>query len=123
MRKRARFSLRDRIRSVGYGVRGLYIVLSSQHNTWIYALATALVCILGGYFGLTKIEWCLVVTAIVTVWMAEAFNTALEFLADVVSPDFHPAVGKAKDVAAGAVLVAAIGSVVIAILIFGPHIV
>jgi diacylglycerol kinase (ATP) len=55
------------------------------------------------------------------VWTAEALNTALEFLADVASPQFHPLVEKAKDVAAGAVLISAVGSTTIALLIFGPH--
>ena len=50
-------------------------------------------------------------------------NTALELLADVASPEFHPLVEKAKDVAAGAVLLSAIGSVVIGLLVFGPHLV
>jgi diacylglycerol kinase (ATP) len=54
------------------------------------------------------------------VWTAEALNTALELLADVASPEFHPLVEKAKDVAAGAVLISAIGSVIIGLLVFGP---
>lgn len=62
------------------------------------------------------------VVAIMAVWTAEALNTALEFLADVASPEFHPVVKKAKDVAAGAVLISATGSVAIALLILGPHI-
>ena len=61
------------------------------------------------------------VIAIMAVWMAEALNTAFEFLADVASPEFHPLVEKAKDVAAGAVLISACGSVVIALLILGPY--
>ena len=59
--------------------------------------------------------------AIMAVWTAEALNTALEFLADVTSPEFHPLIGKAKDVAAGAVLLSALGSVIIALLILGPR--
>jgi diacylglycerol kinase (ATP) len=57
------------------------------------------------------------------VWTAEALNTAFEFLADAASPEFHPLVKHAKDVAAGAVLISAIGSVVIGTLILGPHVV
>ena len=62
------------------------------------------------------------VVAIMAVWTAEALNTALEFLADVASSEFHPVVKKAKDVAAGAVLISATGSVAIALLVLGPHI-
>jgi len=62
------------------------------------------------------------VIAIMTVWTAEALNTALEFLADVASPESHPLIKKAKDVAAGAVLISAMGSAAIALLIFTPHV-
>ena len=65
---------------------------------------------------------CWVVLAVVGVWTAEALNTALEFLCDVASPEFHPLVEKSKDVAAGAVLIAALGAVAIGILVFGPHV-
>jgi len=96
-------------------------MLRSQRNAWIHALATALVCIVGFLLRLSAPEWCGIVLAIVAVWTAEALNTALEFLTDVASPTFHPLAGKAKDVAAGAVLLAAIGSVVIGLLVFGPY--
>jgi len=73
------------------------------------------------FFRLSASEWCWMVIAIMAVWTAEALNTAFEFLADVASPEFHPLVEKAKDVAAGAVLISAGGSVVIALLILGPY--
>ena len=57
-----------------------------------------------------------------SLWTAEALNTAFEFLADVASPDFHPLVKHAKDVAAGAVLISAVGSVIIGMLVFGPYV-
>jgi diacylglycerol kinase (ATP) len=66
-------------------------------------------------------EWCWMTLAIIGVWLAEALNTAIEFLTDLVSPEFHPLAGKAKDVAAGAVLIAAIGAGVIGMFVFGPH--
>lgn len=97
-------------------------MISSQHNAWIHALATILVVTLGLNFGLTKAEWCWIVLAIISVWTAEALNTAFEFLTDVASPAFHPLAAKAKDVAAGAVLITAIGSVVIGLLILGPYV-
>ena len=70
---------------------------------------------------LSNAEWCWIILAIISVWTAEALNTAFEFLTDVASPEFHPLAGKAKDVAAGAVLITAIGSVLIGLLIFGPY--
>ena len=97
-------------------------MLRSQHNAWIHAVATVAVIGTGVFFGISRIEWCWIVLAIVAVWTAEALNTALEFLTDVASPDFHPIAGQAKDVAAGAVLIAAIGSVIIGVLVLGPHV-
>jgi len=92
-------------------------MLKSQHNAWVHAVATGLVCASGFLFGFSKPDWCWIVLAIVAVWTAEALNTAFEFLADVASPEFHPLVRKSKDVAAGAVLISAIGSVIIGILV------
>lgn len=97
-------------------------MVSSQHNAWIHAIATLFVIIVGIHFGLTKAEWCWIVLAIISVWTAEALNTAFEFLTDVASPAFHPLAAKAKDVAAGAVLITAIGSLVIGLLILGPYV-
>jgi diacylglycerol kinase (ATP) len=115
------FSLRGRARSFRYAGRGIILMLRSQHNAWLHAIASFLVVFTGCLFGLSPGEWCWLVLAIMAVWTAEALNTALEFLADVASAEFHPLVGKAKDVAAGAVLISAIGSAVIALLVLGPH--
>jgi diacylglycerol kinase len=98
-------------------------MLESQHNAWIHVLATVVVCIAGLSLGLSTSEWCWIVLAIVAVWTAEALNTAFEFLADVTTPEFHPLVKQAKDVAAGAVLLSSVGSVVIGVLVLGPHLV
>lgn len=96
-------------------------MLQSQHNAWIHALATVAVTGLGLALGLSMAEWCWIVLAIISVWTAEALNTAFEFLTDVASPAFHPLAGQAKDVAAGAVLIAAAGAVIIGALVLGPH--
>jgi diacylglycerol kinase (ATP) len=119
--KQSAFSPSDRIRSIRDAARGIATMAASQHNAWIHAAATAVVLLLGLYFGFSKAEWCWIVLAIVSVWTAEALNTAFEFLADVYSPEFHPLVKKAKDVAAGAVLIAAIGAAVIGLLVIGPY--
>jgi len=103
----------DRIRSFKYAFTGLWTLLRTQPNAWIHAVATAVVIGAGIAFRISAMEWCMIVFAIMSVWVAEAFNTALEFLADVAHPEWHPLVKKAKDVAAGAVLVAAIGATII----------
>jgi len=96
-------------------------MLATQHNAWIHALATAVVVTAGAVVGLGRGEWLAVVLAIVAVWTAEAINTAFEALCDVASPDFHPLVERAKDIAAGAVLICAIGAIVVGGIVFGPH--
>ena len=97
-------------------------MLISQHNAWIHAFATLSVVIMGFLFKISLTEWGWIVLCVMSVWTAEALNTAFEFLADVASPEFHPLVQKAKDVAAGAVLISAIGAAIICVLVFGSHI-
>lgn len=116
-----RFSIAGRIKSFRYAIQGIILMVKSQHNAWLHATASILVMLVSAFFRLSPGEWCWMVIAIMAVWTAEALNTALEFLADVASPEFHPLVEKAKDVAAGAVLISAGGSVIIALLILGPY--
>lgn len=115
-----KFTFKGRIKSVKCAICGIIIMLRSQHNAWIHAVASCLVLCTGGLLRLSPGQWCFLILAIMAVWTAEALNTALELLADVASPEFHPLVEKAKDVAAGAVLISAIGSVLIGLLILGP---
>jgi diacylglycerol kinase (ATP) len=116
-------SFSGRIRSVACALQGIRTMLCSQHNAWVHAAATIMVVVGGFLFRLSATEWCWIILAMVSVWTAEAFNTALEYLTDVASPDFHPLAGKAKDVAAGAVLIAAVGAVIIGLLVFGPRLI
>jgi len=115
------FSVGARLRSFVYAGRGVRTLLASQHNAWIHAVATCGVIGAGLAFGVGRFEWLALVVAIVSVWVAECLNTAFEFLCDVASPDFHPLVARAKDVAAAAVLLCAIGAVVTAGLVFAPY--
>jgi diacylglycerol kinase (ATP) len=115
------FTIEGRLKSVRYAVYGIGLMLKSQHNAWLHAFASFCVLVTGGLMRLSAGEWCWIVLAIMAVWTAEALNTALEFLADAASPEFHPLVKCAKDVAAGGVLISAIGSVCIGLLVLGPH--
>jgi diacylglycerol kinase len=108
-------------RSFVYALQGLVFMLRSQPNAWVHLLATLGVCGAGFHFGLSRDEWLWICVAIVLVWSAEALNTALEQLADAVHPQRHPGIGRAKDLAAGAVLVAAIGAALIGGVVFWPH--
>jgi diacylglycerol kinase (ATP) len=115
------FTFTGRLRSMRFAVIGIGTMLASQHNAWVHAGASAAVVVAGAVFRLDRMEWCALILAMMAVWTAEALNTAFEFLCDVASPEFHPMVARSKDVAAGAVLLSAIGSVVVGMVIFVPH--
>jgi len=110
-----------RLKSFSYALQGMLQLMRTQPNARLHLLAAVLVCIAGGYFGLSRGEWLWITAAIVLVWSAEALNTALEYLADALHPKPHPGIGRAKDVAAAAVLIAAAGAAVIGMLVFVPH--
>ena len=116
-----RFSVSARIRSFRFALRGIAATLTTQHNAWIHAAATTAAVVAGLVLGIDRTEWLAVVLAIMAVWTAEGLNTAFEALCNVASPEFHPLVERAKDVAAGAVLIAAIGAAVVGALVFGPR--
>jgi diacylglycerol kinase (ATP) len=116
------FSLADRARSFRYAFAGVVYMLRSQHNAWLHLAITVLVCLTGWWLGLSAADWRWIVVAIALVWVAETTNTAFEYVCDVVSPEFHVSVAKAKDIAAGAVLICAGGSALIGILTFWPYI-
>ena len=110
-----------RLRSFVHALRGMRHLVRTQPNARLHLLAAFLVCAAGVYLGLGRAEWLWITVAIVLVWSAEAFNTALELLADVLHPEQHPGIGRVKDVAAAAVLIAATGAAVIGMLVFVPH--
>jgi diacylglycerol kinase (ATP) len=116
------FQFTGRIRSFHHAIAGILRMIRCQHNAWIHAAATAIVLAAGFLFQVSAADWCWIILAISIVWTAEALNTAFEFLADAASPEFHPLVRNAKDVAAGAVLVTAISAAVIGAIIFWPHV-
>ena len=115
------FQFTGRIRSFYHAIRGILRMIHCQHNAWIHAAATLVVLGAGFLFHVSSADWCWIVLAISIVWTAEALNTAFEFLADAASPEFHPLVRDAKDVAAGAVLITAIAATVIGAIVFWPY--
>jgi diacylglycerol kinase (ATP) len=113
-------SLQLRLRSFGYAFKGLFVAFQSQANLQLHGLAAILVTLLGLYVGLNAIEWCIILLCIALVIGAELINTAIETYIDYKSPEQHPEIGKAKDVAAAAVLVCAIVAVIVGCIIFIP---
>lgn len=113
--------LHKRLKSLRYALAGLGFILRTQQNAWVHLAAAFVVIVTGIVLGLARADWLWVSSAIALVWFAEAMNTGFEYLCDVVSPEFNSAVEKAKDIAAGAVLITALYAVVVGILIFGPY--
>jgi len=116
-----KFNVKSRLRSFGYAGNGVVALVRGQHNAWIHAAATAAVVTAATFFGVSRLDWCLLVLAMALVWAAEALNTAIELLADATVPEEHPLVGRAKDVAAGGVLLCAIGAATVGLLVLWPY--
>lgn len=112
--------LKSRIASFGYAFSGLGFVLRTQHNARIHFFVALCVLGLGWIADLGTHEWLWLLLAITLVWFAETMNTAFEYLCDVVQPEFHASVGKAKDIAAGAVLLTALFAIVVGAVILVP---
>ena len=102
--------------------RGLYVFWKTTQNLYIHLFASLLVIVLGFYFNVTSIEWALLVFSVGLVIIAEAFNTAIEIDIDLTSPEYHPFARDTKDVAAGAVLLSVLVSVIVGGIIFLPKI-
>ena len=96
-------------------------MLRCEPNAWIHIVATGVAVAAGFVFGIGRAEWLAITLAIGLVWMAEAFNTALEAVCDALAPEPSPLIGFAKDVAAGAVLLAAVTALAVAAIVFGPR--
>lgn len=122
MNKNNGLTFTGRIRSLRCAACGVGVVVASQRNAWVHAAATAAVACAALCLGVTRAEWCWLILAVVSVWAAEALNTAFEFLTDLASPEFHPLAAKAKDVAAGAVLITAVGSALVGVVVFAPYV-
>ncbi len=110
----------SRLASFRHAFAGWWYVLRSQHNAWIHAVASVAVFVLALWLGLGRVEWAILLLTVGLVWVAEFVNTSVEAVVDLLSPDIHPLAKVAKDVAAAAVLIAALAAVVIGLLILGP---
>lgn len=118
-----KWTLRDRVRSFTYAFSGLKILLKTQHNSWIHLAVTGVVLAMGLTLHITAIEWCVLTLAMASVWITETLNTAIEFLTDLVSPEYHPIAGQVKDLAAAAVLISAMGAAIVGVIVFLPRII
>lgn len=114
--------IKKRLQSFVYAARGIRFFFKTQANAQIHCMVTILTVILGFVLKLSQSEWIAIVIVTGLVLVAEAINTALEELVNFVSPDYHKQAGIVKDVAAGAVLLAALAAFTIGLIIFLPKI-
>lgn len=114
------FTFRKRIRSFRYAFNGIRLLITKEHNAWIHCFAAICVVIAGAILGLSRMEWVAVVIVIGAVLAAEAVNSSIEALADLVSPEYNEAIKRTKDLAAGAVLLMAIAAAIVGLIIFIP---
>lgn len=118
-----KFSIRKRLASFKFAFSGLVSLLKHEHNSRLHLLAALLVISMGFVFGISRAEWMILVIIIAIVFITEILNSAIESLADFVSPEYSLIIKRVKDYCAAAVLIAAITSVVVGLLIFLPKII
>jgi diacylglycerol kinase len=109
------------IAGFGHAFKGLWYALRTQRNARVHVSIAILAILMGVVLHISAVEFAMVFMAITGVFIAEMFNTVFELCIDLASPDYHPLAKIAKDVAAGAVLLSAMLSVVIGLFVFGPH--
>lgn len=117
---RDKFSLKSRLQSFRFALKGLRSILKYEHNSRIHFVAAIAVIILGLLLKIDLIEWSLLTIVIGMVFITELLNSSLESFADSLKPEWNDIIGRAKDYSAAAVLIAAIISLVVGVIIFVP---
>ncbi len=119
MQKKEPFII-NRIKSVGYAFKGMLILIKTEASIKVQFTIAILITIAGFYFEISKTEWIAQLVMIAMVMSVEGMNTAIEYIADFIHPEYHKKIGLIKDIAAGAVFFAGIISVIIAGIIYIP---
>lgn len=114
--------LPSRLKSIRIALEGIKYVLITQQNAWIHGAFTLAVILFALLLRITRVELVSLLLVIGLVWTAEIFNTAMEVLVDMVSPEHSQGAKIIKDISAGAVLISAIISVLVGIMVFGPKV-
>jgi diacylglycerol kinase len=112
---------KGRLNSIRYALKGWQSLFRSEPNAKIHFVATVGVIIAGLLMGISRIEWMAISMVTGLVWMAELFNTSVEKAMDSIKPEWEPRIGEVKDLAAGAVLLAACLALVVGCLVFIPY--
>ncbi len=122
MEEKNRFSIGARIKSSNHAWRGVGILIKTSHNAWMAIFVSLLAVYLGFILNISETEWLFLIFSIFLVFIVEAFNTAIEIDMNLTSPEYHPYARDTKDVAAGAVFLSTILSIIVALFIFLPKI-
>ncbi len=115
------YDFKKQLRSFGYAWKGIRCCVGKEQNLSFHLIATVVTVIAGFLLEITRIDWMIVILCIGVVIAAELFNSAIEKLVDLVSPERHPIAGQVKDIAAGAVLVCAATAAIIGLIVFIPY--
>ncbi len=115
-------NLKRLINGFRYALLGLWHIIRVEQNARIHLAVAVLVMVAGLAFGLSNGELAAIFFAVIIVFLAEVLNTAIEKTLDLIEPQFNNKVAIIKDMAAGAVLVAAVGAVIIGVVIFTPYV-
>ncbi len=114
--------LKNRIKSVGYALKGMFLLLRTEPSIKIQFVIALIVTALGFYFQITETEWALQLLSIGMVMGIEGANTAIEKICDYVQPNLDPKIGLIKDISAGAVMIVSIIASIIGLIIYAPKI-
>lgn len=112
--------LKNRVRSVGYAFKGLFLLLRTESSIKIQFVIALLVTVAGFYFEISTTEWIMQLFAIGMVMGIEGLNTAIEKLSDYIQPKEDPKIGFIKDISAGAVMIVSIIASIIGLIIYLP---
>lgn len=121
-KEKKNFSIVARVKSATHAWRGIGILIKTTHNFWGYIFFAILAIFLSFILNISNTEWLFIIFAIGLVFISEAFNTAFEIDIDLTSPEYHPYAKDTKDVAASAVLLSVLLSIIVGLIIFIPKI-
>ena len=110
----------NRLKSVGFACKGAFLLLKTEASIKIQFIIAIILTIAGFYFDISSTEWMLQIFAIGLVMSIEGLNTAIEEMADFIHPEQNTKIGFIKDVAAGAVFIAAVAAIIIGLIIYIP---
>lgn len=105
-----------------HAIMGVWHAIKTQPNLKVHLLIGAMVVLAGWWFDISRIEWLIILFTIMWVLVSEMINTSIEAVVDLISKEYSVEAKIAKDVAAGVVLVGAVGAVIVGVVIFGPYI-